>query len=343
MNLPYLSNSGQWVNCPGSFKLQIKYPRPKSKDAQDGIDEHSMAADILKGISVTNVPDEVKCYVEYINSLSGIRYVEEKFPFQVSEEVYLNAKIDTLVYDSANNLCTIVDYKSGRYPVSSKKNWQLMGYALAATDTLSYVTEETVFSLVIVQPRVSEFVSEWRVRGVDLRAYANILRSACISALGDKPPCLTGEWCRWCGALAYCHTSEQVQRILLQCSGYAVDPERSTEQCSRDLVSLRAAYNYLKHVIDALETRVTAALRTGESLPHWSLSPSRGSKVWSEEVSTELLKSIAAGYGVTVAEEKLITPLQAIAAGIPEELVMPFVTVKQGSMKLQLKKEYYNE
>ena len=104
-------------------------------------------------------------------------------------------------------------------------------------------------------------------------------------------------------------------------------------QAGRELVWISQAVALLEARRSGLEAQVTAAYRRGDRSTGWVVQTTRGRRVW--DASEEAVKGLGMMLGVEVTKPpKLVTPAQAIKAGIPEAMVMPLTKQQAGSEKL---------
>jgi hypothetical protein len=149
-----------------------------------------------------------------------VQYLEEKInEFPAKPFVTFEIKVDFSDYvpegfgtcDCAiigGNTLRITDYKHGKGVfVSSVNNSQMRLYALGALKFFSAVYGDTIENVVmaIVQPRISEDVTEERMTVEELRAWGNAVRDKAQRAYsGIGATFEPGDWCRFCRGKAVC-------------------------------------------------------------------------------------------------------------------------------------------
>jgi len=332
------SKSHRWVNCPGSYTLEQKYPSmPMTEDALRGLEEHKTAARILIGDNPTDgteVSNAVRTYVDEIQNVASgnLINVEHRLPL-TRDGITLNNIIDCHTYKAAENRFYVWDYKSGYYPVSAVGNWQLLTYAMAILDTCPNLEMTASFELTIIQPRISSTPDRWVIPAINLRSYRNQLFGAAAEALGDNPRTCSGNHCHRCSALAHCHSADEAGRVAVHYQGYTLDHTRTPDQLGVDLSVLKEAQTHIGRLTMALEQQLTGELKSGRQVIGWELGTGRGSQSWSQPHNA--VTAMAKMYGVTVDKEALITPKQAITAGIPEAMVAAYSKVEPGALILK--------
>jgi hypothetical protein len=98
------------------------------------------------------------------------------------------------------------------------------------------------------------------------------------------------------------------------------------------LSQIQRALKHLGEMQSGLEEVVTAAIKRGEHVPAYELKSSPGRLNWTADVSkiVELGKML----NVDLHKPAVITPTQAVKAGVPEDLLVGFAERKNGAPKL---------
>lgn len=233
------SSAERWFACPGSIELSKDVAYVVSKPAVEGTLLHQISEMKLKdrldgdGISlksywlgrVERVEDfEIEVDEEMINCAEDyVDYVQQttkqkKGKLLIEEQVTLEeisircwGTADALIL--AKNHISVIDFKSGRYPVEVENNKQLKIYALGAL--ARYGGEDTVLDLTIVQPRAKHKdgpVRTTTIKAQDLVLWGfNELKSACDSCEEENPKFNFGNHCRFCPAKDKCDTYNSFQ------------------------------------------------------------------------------------------------------------------------------------
>lgn len=226
------SASNIWMKCAGMPKLAQNVPYQVSGPAANGTLIHSMVEMQLKermenttlegywldrqenieDFIITVDQDMIDCaktYVDYVRQrqkeLDGKLLIEEKVAIEeISEDCYGTA--DAIII--SKNRLSVIDLKSGRYPVEPKNNTQLMIYGLGAL--ARYGDENTTMELTIVQPRsfhIDGPIRSWDISATDLVDWGyEILKEATDACMKEEPEYNAGEHCRFCNAKALCPT-----------------------------------------------------------------------------------------------------------------------------------------
>lgn len=223
------------MRCPGKLFMEKGLPNTSSVFADEGTAAHEVAALCLTqdqdasafaGRIITvedtgrrfevdgDMVEHVQTYVDYVRSLGGDRFIEQRVDF--GEEIGVPGQFgtaDCIVALADQREIAVVDLKYGRgVEVSAEGNEQLQLYALGGlgiVDLVYDIDDTWTVRLVIVQPRIGS-ISEWTLTVGELRQFGLKARIAARHAEhqfdGGAPPKLEpGEkQCRWCLAKATC-------------------------------------------------------------------------------------------------------------------------------------------
>lgn len=163
----------------------------------------------------------------------------------------------------------ITDYKHGKgVPVSSVGNGQMRLYALGALkmfypiygDTIKYV------STAIVQPRITEDVTEEILPVHDLKAWGEEIKPKAQAAYFGMGTFCAGDWCRFCKGKAECRARAEYYAGFSQYVGADIEG-RMTED---DAIARERADGYGADVPPVLsDEEIGALLAQAEGLAAW--------------------------------------------------------------------------
>jgi hypothetical protein len=232
----------------------------------------------------------------------------------------------------------IPDYKFGHDPVEVFENWQCINYAALLMDQLGIdgvADQQLHIHIIVVQPRASHRdgpVRRWDVKGSDLRGHINRLHGAAEKALGAQPLARTGPHCKYCPGRHACQTFEKVSQAAMDVA-YGKDPHVLTpHQVGLQLRFLKRAEAAIKARISGLEEQAMSLQRHGQGVPFFRMAPGQGKTVWARPY--EEVKALGDAMQVKLTKDALITPLQAIAAGLSTDMVEMFSQAIPGSLQL---------
>jgi len=226
------SSSERWLHCTAAPRFEEQFPPSSSTYAEEGHLAHSICELYGRKRFTVVRPSEFEKEMQQMkaNPLFQpemlttaqfyVQYLEEKInEFPAKPFVTFEIKVDFSDYvpegfgtcDCAiigGNTLRITDYKHGKGVfVSSVNNSQMRLYALGALKFFSTVYGDTIENVVmaIVQPRISEDVTEERMTVEELRAWGDAVRDKAQRAYsGIGATFEPGDWCRFCRGKAVC-------------------------------------------------------------------------------------------------------------------------------------------
>jgi hypothetical protein len=200
------SAAHRWINCPASLYLQEN--KLAGVAAQEGSTAHDLAYKMLtnKKWDQQEYPLEMVSYVtEYVNfvkSLTGIKYFEQKV--NIFNKCF--GTVDTIIFNW--NKLHIIDLKYGKnIPVSILWNEQLMLYAWGAYRTLwdtqmiiGKSEEPHLIRITIYQPRTMEddLIKSQTIRFSDLLDFILKVKPKAKLAVNGSHIRKSGDWCMFC-------------------------------------------------------------------------------------------------------------------------------------------------
>lgn len=323
------SGSAKWSLCPGSVFAEKDFPNTTSIFAEEGTAAHELAEIILRdddelslgifslfgvtlpesGVTVTqDMLDYVMVYVNYVKSISGELFVEQRVDFSHIAPDGFGTSDAIVINDS---VMTIVDLKYGKgVRVDAENNTQGILYALGAVNDYGMLFNIKTINIVIVQPRL-DHISEWSISIDELNRWGERLKQAAELTATENAPRVPGEkQCQWCKAKATCPALNKLTESTLMTSFDNLEtskPETLTDE------QLRIALDNKKLILawfDAIETIVTDRLTGGNAFNGYKLVEGRSNRAWRDEDATA-----KALIGVIDMDKlyisKLISPAQA--------------------------------
>lgn len=233
------SSADRWFNCPASPSMSADVPYTVSLPAAEGTLLHQISemqlkdrmenamletywlnrTEVIEDFEIEINQDMIDCakaYVDYVNDtterLDGKLLIEEKVSLEeISAKCWGTA--DALVL--GDNKIAVIDFKSGKWPVTAEHNKQLSIYGLGAL--ARYGNEETELELTIVQPRAKDnlgAVRSWTVQAQDLVVWGyGELKTATDACDEENPRFNPGDWCRFCPARDKCDVYKLNQEV----------------------------------------------------------------------------------------------------------------------------------
>lgn len=233
-------------------------------------------------------------------------------------------------------------------------HWQLLGYFAGLMDTLDLNDEYVRVEFIIVQPRAYHKegpVRRHTVLATQLRAQVNeafnkahrAMKPLEAMPIGPMPDATTGPHCIHCPARGVCETYQRATGKVVEYVGKMGRVAMSPNDVGVELAILQHAAQFLKGRIDALETQAEAHLRVGKRVPLFCLEPQGGGYRWLENVTVQELEGMASTCGLTLRnnitdphsrKSPVVTPTQAMNAGIDESVINQYAARIPGALKL---------
>jgi hypothetical protein len=232
----------------------------------------------------------------------------------------------------------VVDYKYGYRFVEVFEHYQLIAYAAGVARLLNLPADFPV-RLMIVQPRaygVGGPVREWTLTVAELYEYcAKVIAPKVEESLGPNPTATTGAHCLDCKARHACQTYRYATANLVDFSKRGVVEHLNPQQMGQELRVLRDAIKRLEGRYDGLHAQAENLGRAGANIPFWQMEQKEGRRAWLDNAPVPTVAGLGDLLGVNLRKpEALITPTQAIGAGIDETIIQQYSHRPKGALKL---------
>lgn len=324
--------------CAGSAQMQSIFPDDDTDAAKEGTAAHWCAEQSLRSyvsgnsIVLTNdligsvadnglvVSEDMAAsadqYVTDIlitanknGKLSQIR-IEEKISIG---KIYpgMEGTPDCYLFDDADNILYVWDFKHGHRYVSATSNDQLISYALGIIDKLGIHNLDVMVKLIIVQPRCytsESTVRDWSIHINDLAPHADRLCRAAYAAMQPNPNTVSGDQCRYC-VPSYCKTAIQSGYNAIDTSGKMRIEVIPHDQLKLQREILQRAKDRIDYQLSGVEAQITAAIRSGQLVNGLTLDNPPGRLEWNRPFKE--IKLLGEMMGVELTQDKLKTPTQA--------------------------------
>lgn len=348
------SAAASWILCGASVSLRAMYPDESGEAAEVGTAAHWVAQLMLtakwdgshrnapNGVAITKeIISGAKQYYQHVKEWGIPVYVEQPLDcHDIHEEC--GGTPDVWGYDWIDNIIRLCDFKFGFQLVDAYENWQLLCYLAGILSKLraqGIDTSRTRVELSVCQPRVYRLnggAEPWKFNVCDAQRYFDRLIVAAYRIIdSDAPPrAVVGSQCDYCSANRACVTLQTSGYVATELSGQPHLLDLTTEQASQELARLEHARDVLLSRIGGLSAQVESALWGGQSSPLYDLERTRKRLIWSEGMHAEVA-TLAKFYGKDVTKPiELITPTQALSAGLDAEVVSQYSYRPTGENKL---------
>lgn len=314
-------------------------------DAQEGVAAHFIGAQVLSGRTSDPVeyverqmpngvfvsPDMAEFVSDYTDNILKTRpyggpvdhLVEIVTDFTVAgTDVIIRGRADHICFDRIHNVLYIDDFKYGWRLREPEENWALIAHAIGICIRKGY-SAETV-CITIYQPRPYHQdgpIRTWTISRAELQGYQIQLATA-LGNLTDK--LATGDHCRDCALLDVCPAARMAGMNAIEVSHKAFKDDMPDEALAFELDNLERAEDAIKLRKAAIEELAKHRIENGHTIARgntasYMLDNSYGRRAWNAGVSPEYVQVLTGR--VDLAHMKLVTPTQAIKAGVSEDVI----------------------
>ena len=346
------SASDRLIHCPPSLLLGEEVgPEDTSSDyTREGTEAHSLGEFLLRTALGEQMEDprpgfhyyneEMKeCAEGYRDAVLEIFHTVQRDCPDAIISIEQRVSLEEYVEDSfgttdaliiGNGEMFVIDYKHGRgVEVSAEENAQLKCYAMGAYTAFSPLYDIRKITLVIYQPRISNY-SQWSLTPEALLYWAeNVLKPAADMALHGEGDFACGSWCRFCKAKAVCRKRAE-ENLSLARYDFA---RPSTLEDDEINIILGRVDNLIAWANDVKEYALERAM-SGYAWDEWKVVEGRSIRKYSdEEAVAQAVK--AAGYDPYQYKLLPLTEMQKMLGKKQfEELLGPWIIKPEGKPTL---------
>ena len=305
---------------------------PSSEAAAEGTAAHEAAANIVEGLPVPEfasngvaITDEMHAAGHALRERFGEArvHVETRLSMQFGEYT-VEGTADYFRHEGERR---ITDLKFGFRHVPADAE-QLKVYACAPEFDGGDVVLE------VYQPRDYASGQPWRefTFTQSERKFFKLRVAGQLERIhGAAPGATAGAHCVDCPGAAFCPELRDQSLAAVQRSHPATTEPLPPEALGLELALAKRALELAKARESGLEQEVQHVAATGGAVPGWTVERGSGREFWT---NPDAARDLAAAFAVTIDKPALITPNQAIAAGLPAELVRIYTDRKPGEPKV---------
>lgn len=302
-----LSASGahRWLTCPASALLEQEFEDSTSEAAREGTLAHELAElkvrnyfytvdfgkrklnSAIKKLKEHELwQDEMLGYTDtYLDYIKTAAFLFASAPYTaIEKEVYFSSYVpggfgtaDCILL--GGDTLQIIDFKYGKgVPVSAEHNPQMLLYALGAYESYQVLYQIQNIKMSIVQPRLSDGISEWECSIEELQAFGTFVKERAALALsGDAEFHPDEKACRFCRAKAQCRARAE-EHIRLAFFTDKKPPLISNEEVGQFLLEGQDVAKWLED----LKAYALKECLAGKEVPGWKAVEGRGSRDWTD-------------------------------------------------------------
>ncbi len=301
------SNAHRWLTCTPGARLEEQFPDTTSEAAKEGTLAHELCELKLRNYFYTVDFGKTK-YTRAVNKLKKeplwqeemngytdeyLDYVKSAaMKFASIPYVAIEKKLDFGAYvpDSFGTadciligcgVLHVIDFKYGKgVPVSAEGNPQLALYALGAYEAYKFLYPVQTIRMSIVQPRLSDGLSEWECSLDELLAFGGYVKEKAELAMKGEGEFVPSEKaCRFCRARAKCRARAAANVKLVFSPDYGkLPPLISNEEVGTYLKQGKDVEKWLSDLQDYALKECLA----GKEVPGWKAVEGRGSRDWTD-------------------------------------------------------------
>jgi len=340
----------RFMNCNGSRLLPATLPVAVTDTTarDEGIAAHYMAVAVFRnefnidelvdrkapnGVYMTvEMSEHVQAYLDAIVHLDrgGIDHanVEVETSFG-TDQFRVNARADHIAECMTGTVLYIDDFKIGWGIVEPEQNWTLIAHAIGYCQSRQITPARIV--LTIHQPRPYHPDGKSRSWEISYPELLALYQQIAATLTNPSDQVVTGPQCRKCHALATCPAARKASMNAIDASEVAFSDEIVNDVLSFELNTLRTAQTALENRLDALEELAKYRLKSGQVLDGYAVENQLSNTDWKPGITVDLMQALT---GKNLAKPKLITPKQAIKAGVPEDVIKPLTERRTTGVKL---------
>ena len=330
-NILRASKLARIMSCVGSIQFQLP-PEETNEAAKQGTACAEYLERLIKGQPIgthasNGVPfdQDMAFYSHAIfedikTRASGPIQSELKVAFDTTAGVRIQGSFDVSYVDAEGRL-HVEDLKYGWRIVEPEMNWQLIAYAIGASQ--GHMFREIV--LTIQQPRPHHEKGSrrsWTITGAELAKYRAQIEDVADRLMQGDKTLQTGEHCRYCRAAPVCPAFNRSFYAGVEYAHEFVQDEISDEQLAQQMDFVQRVADIIKIKQDSLRELTIHRLKEGRLIPNYGIEPKYGDRVWKPSVTPMALEMMT---GKKVTETRLLSPAKIEKLGVSRELVAALV------------------
>lgn len=310
------SSAHRWLECTPSARLEEMFPDTSGEAAKEGTLAHELAelkirhyfytVDFGKRKLTTAInklkkeelwQDEMMGYTDdYVDYLKSIAMAFPNEPYVAIEKKVDFSECVPEGFGTADciliggNVLHVIDFKYGKSPdgrVEAEHNPQMLLYALGAFQAYKMLFPITTIRLSIVQPRISDGISEWECSVDELLQFGQKVKElATLAYKGDGEFKPSKKTCKYCRAKAQCRARAE-ENVKLAFFSDKKPPLITNEEVGE---FLRKGEDVSKWLKDLQEYALKECL-AGNHVPGWKAVEGKGNRVFTDQdTALETLK-----------------------------------------------------
>lgn len=241
----------------------------------------------------------------------------------------IESRADRIKFDGSTLF--VDDFKYGWGLIEPEENWTLIAHALGVILNSDGKCLPKNIKFTIYQPRpyhMKGAIRSWSISYDQLDLYYHKI----AETLSNPNNLLnTGQHCYKCPAMVHCGAFVKAAMNGIEASENAYNDNINNDDLTFMLDQLKRAGKVLEQAHEAYSELALHRIKKGEIVKNYSIDNDLSRKTWNDNTSSETLRIIT---GKDLTKNQLITPEQAIKAGVDENIVNSFSSRKTKGIKL---------
>ena len=284
----------------------------------------------------------VKCAI-----MGGEHFILREYVQCPSIHSEVNGMVDFALYDESHRWIGIWLLHNGHRPMEARENNRLLCYLSGLMDRFNIdgKADQTLNVMFrIVQPNcysVQQQTDVWTFAASDARGLINRITESANRSMSGVQACRSGSYCTTCPQRFNCAAAIESALTVYEASMQPYLKELSSQELSIRYELIKRVHEQSESLKTAYKQQIESLLRSGVAIPGQRLEPKFGKLDWKE--NPDFVASVGDMYGKDIRKPGLMTPLQAIKAGIPEEIVMAYAERKQSGFDVVPEEKLLNQ
>lgn len=334
-------NLPRFMTCNGSVNMPSHQPfNVNDETRNEGIAAHWLIEQAHKGRfspeelidrkaenGVFITAEMVEHVTPYLDAIKGRGEVECVTSYG-DQHFQINGRADWVGY--TNHTLYVSDFKYGWGIIEPQDNWTLISHAVGwifKNPNLS--VEEITFA--IFQPRPHHPLGKIRNHTItfeELWQKWQILHNALLNPTNTLQ---TSGHCKRCPALASCPAALQAGMNAIDVSEIAYVADVDNEALSAILSNIEVAIKHLENSKKAYGEMALHRIKAGQIIRNYGIERELTNKQWKEGITVETAQLLT---GKNIAKNQLMTPAQALKAGVSQEAIDALTERREKGVKL---------
>lgn len=357
-----LSASGahQWAYCSGVLTQCADIPDLESEDARQGNAAHWVFFEVLSSFGGPEVSSKstrdyigkaapngyivdedmangahmyIMRVLKKCNEVGGLSklQIEQRLPGNI---IHADCGGTPDTFFVIGTVAYLFDFKYGFRAVSAYGNLQMVCYMCGIIELYPQVES---FQVMIVQPRCYTHdgpIKIWNPTRQELSTYGARLKTAAILARSDHAFLATGPHCRDCRAVATCPASTTAGLNAIDVADMPHRDDIPLNALGNYIDNLERAGEIIRHKLKALEAHAIDVIHAGKVIPGKAVDQSQSKLKWLDTRTTKDIKMLGLMTGTELTKEVPVTPTQAKAAGVPDQIIKTYAKRDAGAFIL---------